>query len=49
MNSGKNKQHIKTDLEKLNFSELSCEEALKHVAKMIEKNHDETKSNYQLI
>ncbi|KAJ5078818.1 proteasome subunit alpha type-3 [Anaeramoeba ignava] len=40
---GKAKQSAKTEIEKLNLSELTCREAIKQVAKIIYTIHDESK------
>ncbi|KAF8820235.1 peptidase, T1 family protein [Cardiosporidium cionae] len=40
---GKGKQLAKTELEKLNLSEMSCHDALFHLDRIIRQIHDETK------
>eukprot|EP00128_Syssomonas_multiformis_P000962 Colp12_sorted_trinity150504_noHs@6639 len=40
---GKGRQAAKTEIEKLNLSELTCREVLKEVAKIIHSVHDEVK------
>ncbi len=40
---GKGRQAAKTDLEKLNFAELTCRQAVKEVAKIIYSVHDKAK------
>eukprot|EP00741_Cyanophora_paradoxa_P009074 tig00001466_g8787.t1 len=40
---GKGKQQAKTELEKLKLNEITCREAVKEIAKIIYKVHDEVK------
>jgi len=40
---GRNKQGASAELEKLKFSELTCKEAIKHVARILYKLHDDAK------
>jgi len=40
---GKGKQAAATELEKINFNEITCREALVHIAKIIHMTHDENK------
>ncbi len=40
---GKGRQGAKTELEKLKSTELTCREAIKHVAKILHVLHDESK------
>jgi len=41
--SGKNKQGAKGELEKLDFTKITCREAIKEVAKILYKLHDDVK------
>lgn len=45
---GKGRQQAKTEIEKLKLEELSCKEALFHVAKIIHKIHDEKDKDFEL-
>lgn len=40
---GKNRQAARTEIEKLKLDELTCEQAVKEVARMIYSGHEEEK------
>nr|WCZ58667.1 proteasome subunit alpha type-3 [Seculamonas ecuadoriensis] len=46
--TGKGKQGAKTEIEKLNLSELTCREAVNEIAKIIYRVHDEKDKDFEL-